>query len=168
MRSRKSVWLLIFRYMYRAILERPLWWFLAKVKTFFFAELDVQLQAFEQRSATQDADARRRWESIEAWLKKEDSSSHATQQRLQALEQHFQRVGDTLRSVEQRLSSVEHQFQDLESSNVRYWDAQERLLLSLFRQSEPEPQDTLPAASASERFDLNSRLPGVHAANGLR
>ena len=31
------------------VLQKPLWWFLAKVKAFFFAETYVQLSAIEQR-----------------------------------------------------------------------------------------------------------------------
>lgn len=33
----------ILRPIYRALIERPLWWFLAKVKAFFFAEITVQV-----------------------------------------------------------------------------------------------------------------------------
>lgn len=37
------------RPIYRTFLERPLWWFLARIKAFFFAEVNAQLESIERR-----------------------------------------------------------------------------------------------------------------------
>jgi hypothetical protein len=39
------------RPIYRTFVEQPLWWFLAKVRTFFMAETSERLLALEQRLA---------------------------------------------------------------------------------------------------------------------
>lgn len=45
----KKLAILLIRPLYRAFLERPLWWFLAKVKVFFFAEINAELAAIETK-----------------------------------------------------------------------------------------------------------------------
>jgi hypothetical protein len=39
----------ILRPIYKAFFERPLWWFLARVKAYFLAEIGPQIEAREQR-----------------------------------------------------------------------------------------------------------------------
>jgi hypothetical protein len=41
----------LFRPIYRAFFERPIWWFLGKVKNFFFAETSIRLENIERRLA---------------------------------------------------------------------------------------------------------------------
>jgi hypothetical protein len=45
MRFGERLLLFIFRPLYRSFVERPIWWFLAKVKVFFFAEVGPQLES---------------------------------------------------------------------------------------------------------------------------
>ena len=58
----------ILRPIYRGVFERPVWWFLAKVKTFFFSEIGVQLGNFERRFQTEDAVDEQRWACLERRL----------------------------------------------------------------------------------------------------
>ena len=56
MRLSKKLAIIFMRPVYRAFFERPLWWFLARVKACFFAEVGVQLgkqcRAMERSQAT--------------------------------------------------------------------------------------------------------------------
>ena len=51
MRFTEKLAVIFVRPLYRTFFERPLWWFLARVKTFFFAEVGVQLANIERRLA---------------------------------------------------------------------------------------------------------------------
>jgi len=63
------------RPIYRSFVERPLWWFLAKVKAFFLAEIGVQIQNTEQRVAAMEERLRQidvnnaaQWDALEQLL----------------------------------------------------------------------------------------------------
>ncbi len=72
----------ILRPIYRALIERPLWWFLAKVKAFFFAEISVQvaegfskledlerrLRAIEERLQGVERNNAAQWDALEQLL----------------------------------------------------------------------------------------------------
>jgi hypothetical protein len=72
----------LFRPLYRALFERPIWWFLARVKAFFFAETLARLDhierqvlgrqqewaAIEQRLHALEASNAAQWDSIERLL----------------------------------------------------------------------------------------------------
>ncbi|MFZ0591183.1 MAG: hypothetical protein WAM39_11910 [Bryobacteraceae bacterium] len=72
----------ILRPIYRALIERPLWWFLAKVKAFFFAEITVQvaegfsklddlerrLRAIEERIQGVERNNAAQWDALEQLL----------------------------------------------------------------------------------------------------
>lgn len=76
---RKAVVSLV-RPVYRAFVEKPLWWFLAKVKAFFFAETLQRLQAIEHRLA-----ALERPETIEELFRRTEASNAAQWDALEQL-----------------------------------------------------------------------------------
>ena len=102
----------VLRPIYRTFFERPLWRFLANVKTFFFAEIGVQLGNFERRFIAEDAVADQRWTSLEQRLERLEANNKAqwdaiaTQNAAQwdALEQLILAV---LRQPEARASDLE-------------------------------------------------------------
>jgi hypothetical protein len=57
----------IARPVYYAFFARPLWWFLAKVKAFFFAETTVALENIERR--LREDQQQQRWAAIEERLR---------------------------------------------------------------------------------------------------
>jgi ABC-type uncharacterized transport system ATPase subunit len=61
MRSVKRAVVYMARPIYKAFFEEPLWWFLAKVKAFFFAEITAQVEALDRRLQAQE----QRWSEIE-------------------------------------------------------------------------------------------------------
>jgi hypothetical protein len=58
----------LLRPVYKHLFERPLWWFLAKVKAFFLAEISVQIAAIEERLRTMDANNATEWNAVEQLL----------------------------------------------------------------------------------------------------
>ena len=65
----------ILRPIYRLLIERPLWWFLGRVKAFFLAEIGVQITATEHRVAAMeerlramDANNMAQWSALEQLL----------------------------------------------------------------------------------------------------
>lgn len=66
MRFIEKVVVSVARPIYRAFLERPLWWFLAKLKTFFIADLAAQVQAIREDHARHWADIDERLRHLEA------------------------------------------------------------------------------------------------------
>ena len=65
----------LFRPVYKLFIEKPLWWFLDKVKAFFLAEIGVQiaetahrLAVMEQRQAAADAGRGAQWNALEQLL----------------------------------------------------------------------------------------------------
>jgi len=77
MRFGKRAAVFILRPIYRKFFARPLWWFLAKVKAFFFAEIGVQLGNFERRFITEDAVAEQRWTALEQRLRSLEANNAA-------------------------------------------------------------------------------------------
>jgi AcrR family transcriptional regulator len=77
MRSSKRVAVFFLRPIYRRFFERPLWWFLAKVKAFFLAEVGIQLGNIERRFRTEDAVDEQRWASLEQRLRSLEASNAA-------------------------------------------------------------------------------------------
>ncbi len=49
MRPLKKLAIAIVRPFYKALFERPLWWFLSKVKAYFFEEVNQRLSDLEER-----------------------------------------------------------------------------------------------------------------------
>jgi hypothetical protein len=56
------------RPIYRSFVERPLWWFLAKVKTFFLAEIGVQISQIDERVRRIEANNAAQWDALEQLL----------------------------------------------------------------------------------------------------
>jgi hypothetical protein len=56
------------RPIYRIFLKRPIWWFLSSVKTYFFAEMSVQLGNLERQSQIEDSKLEQRWTALEQRL----------------------------------------------------------------------------------------------------
>ena len=67
MRFGERILFFFFRPLYRGFVERPLWWFLAKVKAFFFAETTVALENIERR--LREDQQQQRWAAIEERLR---------------------------------------------------------------------------------------------------
>lgn len=73
--------LFILRPFYHVFFERPLWWFLAKVKEFFFAEVGVRLGNIERLAD----DAERRLAAIEERLRRVEAANAAQWDALEEL-----------------------------------------------------------------------------------
>ena len=58
----------ILRPIYKAFFERPLWWFLAKVKAYFLAEIGPQLTAIDERLRSTEANNAAQWDALEQLL----------------------------------------------------------------------------------------------------
>jgi len=65
----------ILRPIYKAFFERPLWWFLARVKAYFLAEIGPQLEsnesrlaAVEERLKSAEANNAAQWSALEQLL----------------------------------------------------------------------------------------------------
>jgi hypothetical protein len=65
----------VLRPIYKGFFERPLWWFLAKVKAFFLAEIGPQLEgtgrrlaAIEERLQSAEASNAAQWDALEQLL----------------------------------------------------------------------------------------------------
>ena len=82
--TEKAVSFLI-RPIYRIFFEKPIWWFLAKVKAYFFAEIGVQLGNFERRFQIEDAVDQQRWTSIEQRLRDFEAANAAQWDALEQL-----------------------------------------------------------------------------------
>ena len=70
----------VVRPFYRTFFEKPLWWFLAKVKAFFFAETSERLLRIENRLA-----ALEKPESIEELFRRTEASNAAEWDALEQL-----------------------------------------------------------------------------------
>jgi hypothetical protein len=66
MRFAEKVAVYLFRPVYRAFFERPLWWFLARVKVFFLGDMAAQVESIERRLRE---DYRQRLTAIEERLR---------------------------------------------------------------------------------------------------
>jgi hypothetical protein len=66
----------LFRPIYRAFFERPIWWFLGKVKAFFFAETLARLDQME-RQVAELAGRQQDWTVIEQRLHAVEASNAA-------------------------------------------------------------------------------------------
>jgi hypothetical protein len=60
---------------YRLLVERPLWWFLSRVKAYFLAEVGVQIEqtgqrlaAIEERLRAMEANNAAQWDGLEQLL----------------------------------------------------------------------------------------------------
>jgi len=65
----------ILRPIYKGFFERPLWWFLARVKSFFLAEIGPQIEgnerrvaAIEERLRSMEANNAAQWNALEQLL----------------------------------------------------------------------------------------------------
>jgi len=77
MRFSERVVVSILHPIYRKFFKRYLWWFLAKVKTFFFAEVGIQLGNIERRFQVEDAVDEQRWASLEQRFRSLEASNAA-------------------------------------------------------------------------------------------
>ena len=66
----------LFRPVYRAFFERPIWWFLARVKAFFFAETLARLDNMERQLAELSG-RRQEWSVIEERLRAAEANNAA-------------------------------------------------------------------------------------------
>jgi hypothetical protein len=81
MRFAKRAVVTTVRPIYRAFFEEPLWWFLDKVKTFFLAELNVQMS----QSLSKAEDLERRLRAIEERFDKVERGNEAQWDSLEQL-----------------------------------------------------------------------------------
>lgn len=72
MRLLQRAGIIVVRPVYRAFVEKPLWWFLAKVKAFFFAETTERLLLIENKLA-----ALERAESVDALFRRTQADNAA-------------------------------------------------------------------------------------------
>src|SRR5690242_798633 len=77
MRFGERLMVFILRPIYRKFFKRYLWSFLAKVKTFFFAEVNIHIGNIELRFQTEDAVNEQRWASLEQLLRSLEASNAA-------------------------------------------------------------------------------------------
>ncbi len=56
------------RPIYKAFVEKPLWWFLSRVKAYFLAEIGPQIAAIEERTRVTDAHNTAQWNALEQLL----------------------------------------------------------------------------------------------------
>jgi hypothetical protein len=66
----------LFRPIYRAFFERPIWWFLGKVKAFFFAETSARLESIDRHLYEGSAN-RRELAAIEERLRAAEATNAA-------------------------------------------------------------------------------------------
>ena len=85
MRFGERVAIFFVRPIYRTFFEKPLWWFVARVKTFFFAEIGLQLGNFERRFQTEDAVSDQRWAALERRLQSLEAANAAQWDALEQL-----------------------------------------------------------------------------------
>lgn len=71
----KRLAIIFVRPIYRAFFEKPLWWFLSRVKAYFFAEVGVQLGNIE-RFLGQDRESQR-WMAVEERLRTLEANNAA-------------------------------------------------------------------------------------------
>ena len=76
----RRVGISVVRPFYRAFVERPLWWFLAKVKVFFFAETSERLLQIENRLA-----ALEKVQTVEELFRRSDANNAAQWDALEQL-----------------------------------------------------------------------------------
>ncbi len=74
MRFGERLMLFFFRPIYRTFVERLLWWFLAKVKIFFLADMAAQVDSIDRRLRE---DHQQRWAAIEERLRGAEASNTA-------------------------------------------------------------------------------------------
>jgi hypothetical protein len=74
LRFGEKVVLFIFRPIYRTFFERLVWWFLTKVKIFFMADLNVQLEASERRIREEN---QQRWGLVEEQMRRIEANNAA-------------------------------------------------------------------------------------------
>lgn len=65
----KRIAIVFVRPVYRALFEKPIWWFLARVKAFFFAEIGIQLGNMEQHLGRDAAVQDQRFSILEERLR---------------------------------------------------------------------------------------------------
>ncbi len=144
MRSGERVALFFVRPIYRTFFERPIWWFLARMKTFFLSEIGVQLGNFERRFLLEDEVNDQRWGALEERLRIIESKS---------------------------VVAIEERLQRAEATNAAQWDAIEQLLLALFRQ--PATHTAIESRNSQSLDTANGNGTGpdlnrAHAANHIR
>ena len=133
----KSLAISIIRPIYRALFERPLWWFLSKVKDYFFAETNLQLESIERRLA--------QLEGRPTAGKDEEQWS----------------------SLHSRLRSLEASGVAQQGSNAAQWDAIEQLLLAMFRQPEVVRVETAVSSGISDGSQPVAEAERAHAAGHI-
>ena len=82
LRLGERIMLFFFRPIYRTFVERPLWWFLAKVKIFFIAEMAAQVDSIDRRLRE---DQPERWSAIEQRLRNLEAGNAAQWQAIEEL-----------------------------------------------------------------------------------
>src|SRR5882724_2149203 len=81
----EKVVLFFLRPIYRTFFERLVWWFLARVKAFFLAEIGPQLERIERRLQSEEADRQQRWAAIEERMRSAEASNAAQWDALEQL-----------------------------------------------------------------------------------
>jgi hypothetical protein len=137
------------RPIYRTFLARPLWWFLARIKAFFLAELAPQLTNIESRL----------------------NALESLEREVQAIERVATQACTFQANASVTLEKIERRLQALEEGSARSaaeWDGLEQLLLALFRLpashvSTPDWNTSSPEAAVVNATDLNHS----HVANSV-
>jgi len=77
MRFGEKIVVFILRPIYRTFFERLLWWFLARIKVFFLAEIGVQLSQILRKLENIESGQQQRYAAIEERLRAAESNNAA-------------------------------------------------------------------------------------------
>lgn len=120
----------IFRPVYKKFIERPLWWFLAKVKAFFMAEVSVQIEQTSQRLV-----------AIEERLRTAEATAEANS---------IEAKNAALRAAEAIAEASNVALRAVEANNAAQWSSLEQLLLALFHQPDNSGAECRSGATQNE------------------
>ncbi len=81
MRFGERVLIFVFRPIYRTFIERPLWWFLSRVKAYFLVEVGPQLENIGRHLQ----DQQQRWAALEERLQRAEAGNAAEWDALEQL-----------------------------------------------------------------------------------
>jgi len=101
MRFGEKIVVFILRPIYRTFFERLLWWFLARIKVFFLAEIGVQLSQILRKLENIESGQQQRYAAIEERLRAAESNNAAQWDGLEQL------LLAMFRQPESRASDVE-------------------------------------------------------------
>lgn len=114
MRFVEQIIVSILRPIYRIFFERPLWWFLAKLKSFFLNEVSGQLGGIEHRLQAAETEQRQNWQTIQSQLQRIEANNAA---QWDALEQLLLAVLRQPEALEAEAGGSSHEEAPISSTN---------------------------------------------------